>query len=160
VAASGWGTLDTKERLMLHATLPLLGIPPLLTQEKPGNPSTRDPAIVFFNSHPSARIALYGLVASQVFNLASSYALGAVQNPALTLGLKRTLLTGLSRIGPWGMWASAAFTAGLLMGRGIDHLPTLWDSSRISQGASMAAMNAWGPGSKALLGVADFLGLN
>lgn len=145
---------------MLPSYLTLLGTPPLLPQEKPETQAKRDPAIIFFNSHPSAQIALYGLGASQVFNIASSYALGAVQNPALALGLKRTILMGLARVGPWGMWASAAFTAGLLIGRGIDHLPTLWGSSQISQGASVAAMRVWGPGSETLLGVADFLGLN
>jgi ABC-type dipeptide/oligopeptide/nickel transport system permease subunit len=114
-----------------------------------------------FEFTPAGKIAFFGFGGMAAMDVLGSYALGAQQ--ALPVGsslFKRVLVGAAVKVGIGGTLVFGALTVGLLAGRGIDFLPTVWGGERISENLSKLSHDRLGKAPPWLVGAADFLGLN
>ena len=88
-----------------------------------------------FNPGTSAKTAMWGYGTSVFLDVSSSIALGA----------KSLLWQGIGRAGAVGSIVALSFTTGLLVGRGLDFLPTYFGEERVSRHLADGLFAAIGP---------------
>lgn len=88
-----------------------------------------------FNMGTGAKIALGGFGTSTFLNVGGSMALGA----------KSLFWQGIGRFAAVGNLVAMSFTTGLLIGRGIDFLPTYFGEPRVSRSLEDGLLALFGP---------------